>query len=367
MARMASTNTDRDELRSVVRSLLERRSNDDVVRAFANGGEYDPALWRLLTEQVGLGGLLIPEEYGGQGAGLPEAVTVLEECGRALVPAPVLSSAILAPTVLAAAEDPDSAATYLPGIARGTSVVVVALDDAVDKETLAVEVDGGWRLRGEKVRVLDAGLGDTLLVVARTEDGRGVFAVDPADPRVDVRVQSGPDLTRREARVVFDDVEAQRIGADLGAGYEHLLAVARLASAAESVGVAAKMMEVAVDYAKSREQFGRLIGSFQAIKHLCAEMYVKVTCARSAVSAAAVALQAGTSEAGELVAIAKAYSSEAATSVVEQALQVHGGIGYTWEHVSHLYLRRAKWLELNFGSPHELRAELARKHGLVAA
>jgi len=366
---MTSTSADREEFRAVLRGLLTQKSQHETVRAFSEGAAYDRDLWSLLANQTGLAGLIIPEQWGGQGMGLSEAAVALEEAARVLLCAPLLSGAVLAPTAVLAAHDDDAAAGLLPGIADGTVIAVVALDDETDTEAVATETNGTWRVSGTKVRVLDGPVADLVLVVARTGDGHGLFAIDATADGIDVTQTTSLDLTRRYARITLDNAEVRRVGADYTAGLAELDRVARFAASAESLGVAGRMLEIAVDYVKTREQFGRVIGSFQAIKHMCAEMFVRVECSRGAVAGAAEILDDPTADLAEvldIVTVTKAYCSRAAVFVAETGLQLHGGIGYTWEHVSHLYLRRAKTLELTFGSPLELRRELALVHGVAA-
>lgn len=366
---MTSTSDDREEFRAVLRGLLTHKSQHETVRAFSEGAPYDRELWSLLANQTGLAGLIIPEKWGGQGMGLREAAVALEEGARVLLCAPLLTGAVLAPTAVLAAADDAAAGDLLPGIADGSTVAVVALDDEVGRPTAATQVGGAWRLSGTKVRVLDGPAADVVLVVARTGEGHGLFAIDASADGIDVAETTSLDLTRRYARITLSDAEARRVGADFTAGLAELERVARFAASAEALGVAARMLEIAVDYVKTREQFGRVIGSFQAIKHMCSEMFVRVECSRGAVSEAAGILDDPSSdpaEVADVVAVTKAYCSHAVVFVAETGLQLHGGIGYTWEHVSHLYLRRAKTLELSFGSPLELRRELARTHGVAA-
>ena len=359
-----TTSAERAEFRAGLRELFADRAPEQHVRRFVDGGPYDRELWTLLALQAGLAGILVPEELGGQGLSHVESGVALQEAARALAPVPVLSTAVLVPTAILAADDAGSAQRHLPGIADGTTIAALALDDALGTRTTAVADGSTWRLDGCKVAVLDGPFADLLLVVAEVGAQVGLFVVR-ADglgvERTDVDVL---DLTRRQSRFRFDAAEALRVGGDFTAGLARLRHVAAAAVAAEQLGLAERLLEMAVEYARTREQFGRPIGSFQAVQHLCADMFVLVECSRAAVDAALRAVDEAPEELADIAAVAKVYCSRAATTVAESTIQVHGGIGFTWEHAAHLYLRRAKTLEQLFGSPYHHRAALAALHGL---
>lgn len=360
-----------NELRDMVRTFFERKAPESAVReAWDLPGARDLALWDQMAGQLGLMGLLVPDEYGGQGTTLVEAEVVLEEFGRAAVPGPFLSSAVLTPVALLAAADPAAEKEFLPGIADGSTTATVALSRGVltraDESTVtATEAGGVWSLTGTVAAVLDGADADLLFVVAATPDGSGLFQVDTASvTRTPLAVL---DLGRPVARIELAGATARRIGADFTAGEEKVLAVAAVALAAESAGATQRLLEMSVDYAKLREQFGVPIGSFQAVKHLCAEIFVV---AESATSIARYAARVGSEDESELASVAsvaKAYVSEEAPGVGEKTIQIHGGIGYTWEHPAHIYLRRLKANEALFGSAAYHRSLLAAETGLVTA
>ncbi|MBE8516977.1 acyl-CoA dehydrogenase family protein [Amycolatopsis sp. H6(2020)] len=361
------------ELRQVLRTFLDRRSAEpEVRRLMATDEGYDAGVWRQLGGELGLPGLAIPEEYGGSGFGYAELGVVFEEMGRALLCAPYFGTVALAAEVLLRAGDESAAKDLLPGIAAGETVAALALTEPggrwdEDGVTLrAGRVAGRWRLTGAKTYVLDGHTAQLLLVVARTDAGTGLFAVDGSAAGLRRTPLRTLDQTRKQARLDFSSVEARLIG-DAGTAWpaiERTLWTAAVLLAAEQLGGASRALELAVDYAKIREQYGRAIGSFQAVKHRLADMLTDVECARSAVQDGLRALTAGAGDLPVAASVAKAYCSEAFTRVAAGAIQVHGGIGFTWEHAVQLYFKRAKASELLLGTPAEHRARLARGLGL---
>jgi alkylation response protein AidB-like acyl-CoA dehydrogenase len=364
---MAQTATADDaEFRGAVRGFLAKTSPESQVRRLIDDDlGYDPAVWRRLAAELGIQGLLIPEVYGGQELTAGELVVVLEETGRALLCAPLLASAVLATQALLEAADDAAAKRYLPPLADGSTIATLALDDMAGTRTTAVEADGGWLLDGAKTRVSDAQAADLLLVVADAGGEAGLFALPTDAPGLELTRLDTLDLTRRQYAARLRRTPASRVGGRYDAAAGRLAAFGAIAAAAEQVGVAARTLEIAVDYARTREQFGRPIGSFQAVKHLCAEMFVLAECARAAVTDAATATVETPEQWLQAAAVAKVYCSMAATTNAENLIQILGGIGYTWEHVAHLYLRRAKTLEFLFGDPATQRATLALHLGLT--
>jgi alkylation response protein AidB-like acyl-CoA dehydrogenase len=367
---------DQEELRSTVRRFLERSSAEaDVRRLMATESGYDPALWEKMATQLGLHGMAIPEEYGGAGFSFVELGVVLEEMGRALLCAPFFASVVLAAELLKAIEDEQARKDYLPGIASGETIATVALTEADGQwqsssiATRAVPDGGSWRLTGAKTFVPDGSSASLLLVVARTGSGIGVFAVDGDAPGLSRRALPTMDQTRRQARLEFDAVPARLLGGP-GDGWpavSRMLQVAAVGLAAEQVGGAQRTLEMAVEYAKLREQFGRPIGSFQAIKHKCASMLAEV---ESMKSAAYYGLWAVASASGELpvvASIAKVCCSDGYTKVTSENIQIHGGIGFTWEHPAHLYFKRARSSRVLLGGPDYHRHLIARLAGLMPA
>lgn len=341
---------DQRELRRTVRSFFELKSEEAEVRRVMQTPEgYDAAVWRQMAEQLGLHGLAIPQEFGGTGFGFVELGVVLEEAGRALLPGPFFGSVVLAGNALMQCDDYDAKARYLPGIASGDTIATLALTegsgrwDAESIQLRARRQGEAWILNGTKMFVLDGHIADLVLVAARTDAGISLFAIRASDG-LTRRTLSTLDPTRRQARLDFSDASAELIGSD-GAAWPVLsraLDMAAAGLAAEQVGGAQRCLDLAVEYAKTRRQFGRPIGSFQAIRHKCADLMLDVECARGA---AQYALHVAANLAEELptaASLAKAYCSETYVRAAAANIQIHGGIGFTWEHPAHLYFKRAE-------------------------
>ncbi|HVW42899.1 MAG TPA: acyl-CoA dehydrogenase family protein [Amycolatopsis sp.] len=366
----ASFTEDQEDLRGLVRRFCAERSPSGEVRRVMESPEsWDPKLWSQLTE-LGLPGIAIPEEYGGAGAGAVELMIVVEELGRALLISPYLSSVAFAGQALSSSGDEAAKQRWLPGIADGSVVATLAVAEETgsweldDAATTASRSGDGWTLNGTKSFVTDGDTADLLLVVARADDELGLFAVERAVSGLRTEKLSMVDLTRDMARVRLDDAPATKVEqADLATTRDLVLT----ALAAEQIGGAGRCLEMAVEYAKVREQFGRPIGSFQAIKHKCADLLVEVESGRSAsYYASGVAGQPGV-EAAVAAALAKAYCADVYTHAAKENIQIHGGIGFTWEHDAHLYLKRAKSDEVLFGSPAQHRSRLAALTGIREA
>jgi alkylation response protein AidB-like acyl-CoA dehydrogenase len=352
------TDTHKD-LRATVRALVERSSAAPRIREVVDTDPgYDPALWRVMAEDIGLQGVAIPEEYGGAGGDLADLVVVQQELGRGVVPSPYLSSAGFAAPLLLALGDEKACAAHLPGIAAGTTVATVAVCDKdgswqVTAGSVRAQHDGErWSLSGERWYVLDGLAADLLLVPVRDDDGGlSVFAVEVANT---IRTALETlDPTRRQAVVVFDDAPAQLVGeaGAAAAAYDTAWRTALLALVAEQAGGAEFLMGLSLDYAKLRHQFGRPIGSFQAVKHKLADMAFDLERMKSVVTQLSADVVAGRPQAAVVAHLAKAFCSEAYFRIAAENIQIHGGIGFTWEHVSHLYFRRAKSTEYLLGSP----------------
>jgi alkylation response protein AidB-like acyl-CoA dehydrogenase len=371
---------EQEELGRTVRAFLARTSPETETRRLMETPEgFDRALWRRMGTELGLQGLAVPEEYGGAGCGPVEVGVVMEEMGRALLCAPFLSSAVLATTTLLRCADEDARKRLLPGLASGELVGTLALTedsarwDAAGVELTARESNGSWLLSGHKTFVLDGATADVVLTVARTGDGIGdgigVFWVDGDAVGLTREPLPTMDPTRRQARLDYQDVAATRLRTH-GDGWDLVAQVldrAAVALAAEQVGVASRALDMAVDYAKVRHQFGRPIGSFQAVKHLLADVLLEVESARAAAHYALLASENSESADPELPAVAslaKAFCSDACVQAAQENIQVHGGIGFTWEHPAHLYLKRAKTSQLLFGDPAYHRELLARRIGM---
>jgi alkylation response protein AidB-like acyl-CoA dehydrogenase len=346
-------------LRSAVVDLMARHSGEAQVRALmATDTGLDPKVWQDLAA-MGLTGLLIDEEYGGAGAGPVEMGIAMEEMGRVLLVSPFLSTAVLVPSLLAEAADATECAAVLPRIAAGDLIASVAFaEDGSARLPTTIATSAGaigdaWHITGYKQFVLDGQSADLLYVLAETDAGPGVFAVDAGAAGLDVTPLTTVDPTRKQCRLQFVDTPARLVGR-LGTGVEVFTAAldrSAVALVSEQAGGAQRAVEMATEYAKTRYQFGRAIGSFQAVKHMCADMLLE---AESAVSAArfvagSFAQQAPTRVAD--LALAQAYCSDAFVFVAATSIQVHGGIGFTWEHPAHLYLRRARSDAQLLGSP----------------
>ncbi|HLH99610.1 MAG TPA: acyl-CoA dehydrogenase family protein [Acidimicrobiales bacterium] len=366
---------EQEELRRALRRFFEDKSPETEVRRLMETDDgYDPAVWSQMAEQLGLQGLAIPEAYGGSGFSYVELSMVFEEMGRALLCAPYFSSVALAANLLLASSDDRACRDYLPGIADGTTIATVAFTEpsgswGLEGITLpAVPPDGraSWTLTGDKSYVLDGQRADLLLVAARTPGGVSLFAVERGAPGLVSEPLPTMDLTRKQARVTLSATPARLVGTE-GGGWPALstmLDLAAVALAAEQVGGAQRVLEMAVEYAKVRVQFGRPIGSFQAIKHKCADMLLEVESAKSAAYYAGWAAAESPEELPVVASLAKSYCSEAYFHATAENIQIHGGIGFTWEHPAHLYFKRAKSSELLFGDPTYHRELLAQRIGL---
>ncbi|MGC2794991.1 MAG: acyl-CoA dehydrogenase family protein [Mycobacterium sp.] len=346
-------------LRNAVADVLARHSSEAQVRALmATDTGFDPAVWRELAA-MGLTGLLISDEYGGAGAGPVELGIVLEEMGRVLVVSPFLSTAVLVPNLLAETGDTAECAAVLPRIAAGELIASVAFaEDGSARLPATIATSAGaigeaWHITGYKHFVLDGQLADLLYVLADSDAGAAVFAVDAGATGLDVTPLTTVDPTRKQCRLQFVDTPARLVGR-LGAGVEVFSAAldrSAVALLSEQAGGARRAVEMATEYAKTRYQFGRAIGSFQAVKLMCADMLLE---AESAVSAARFVAGSFAALAPSRIAdlaLAQAYCSDAFVSVAANNIQVHGGIGFTWEHPAHLYLRRARSDAQLLGSP----------------
>ncbi|HEY2303666.1 MAG TPA: acyl-CoA dehydrogenase family protein [Acidimicrobiales bacterium] len=364
---------EQEELRKSVRRFLEDKSSETEVRRLMETDEgYDPAVWTQMAQQLGLQGLAIPEEFGGSGYGYVELIVVLEEMGRALLCAPYFSTVALAANALLVSGDEQAKKDLLPGLASGETIATVAFTepsgrwDEAGITATATKGPGGWTLDGEKMFVLDGHVANLILVAARTGDSVSLFAVDGDAPGLTRTALSTMDQTRKQARLELSSTPGRLIGGE-GDGWailSKMLDLAAVALAAEQVGGAQKVLEMAVEYAKVRVQFGRPIGSFQAIKHKCADMLLEVESAKSAAYYAGWAAAEDNDELPVVASLAKAYCSDAYFHATAENIQIHGGIGFTWEHPAHLYFKRAKSSELLFGDPTYHRELLAQRIGI---
>jgi alkylation response protein AidB-like acyl-CoA dehydrogenase len=356
-------------LRESVRRFLTEKSPTGAVRAaMETDAGHDPAVWQQAAAQLGLPALAIPEQYGGAGFSFVEQAIVLEELGRALYPGPYLASAVLAATALLGSGDEQAAKELLPAVAAGEQIATLAVAEdggSWDPAATTLTAAGGV-LNGHKSFVLSGHIADLILVAARDGAGLSLYAVRPDAAGLARTALPTLDQTRRLARLEFRDTPARLVGAGGGAGpvLASTMDVAALALAAEQLGGAQAALDMAVAYAKEREQFGRPIGSFQAIKHRCADLLLELESARSTVGYAAWAVAESSTDVPVVAALAKAYVSEAFFHIAAENIQIHGGIGFTWEHDAHLYLKRAKADELFLGDPAHHREQLAARIGI---
>jgi alkylation response protein AidB-like acyl-CoA dehydrogenase len=364
---------EQEEFRAGVRRFLRDHSPEtEVRRLMASDAGFDAAVWRQLSDQLGLPGLIVSEAHGGSGFSHVELVMVLEEMGAALLCAPYFATVVLAGNALTQCADERSRRELLPALASGETIATLALTEdhgswELDAVTLSARPAGdGWTLRGHKSYVLDGHIADLILVVARTPGGLSLFAVRGDAPGLTRTALVTIDETRKQARLVFDETPAMLVGTQGQAapGLERTLDLAAVALAAEQVGGAQRCLDAAVAYAKDRVQFGRPIGSFQAIKHRCADMLVAVESARSAAYHAGWAAADDDDDLPVAASIAKAYCSEAFVLAATESIQIHGGTGFTWEHHAHLYFKRAQSSALLFGDPAYHRERLARRLGV---
>jgi alkylation response protein AidB-like acyl-CoA dehydrogenase len=331
-------------LQGAAREFLASRLKPERIRELAESEDaHDEALWREIVD-LNWPGLLIDEQYGGQGLGAVELVVLMEQVGYALLPGPFFSN-VLAGIALESAATDEQRERWLAPLAAGEKRGTLALWDAGagrDPYDITLEPEpsnGGWVLNGEKLFVLDAATTD-FLIVGATGDRR--FIVDRDSPGITVTRTPAMDETRKQHAVKFDGVQVDG-EAEFGDpdALDRARRLAYTALAAELVGVAQRAMEMAVEYAKERKQFGRPIGAYQAVSHRCAQMLLETEGARSAAYYAAWAAENEPETAPLAASMAKAYCSDAATHVTGSSLQVHGGIGFTWEHDLHLWLKRA--------------------------
>jgi alkylation response protein AidB-like acyl-CoA dehydrogenase len=369
-------NDEQELLRSTARKFFENECGSDTVRRLMETPEgISPDLWTKLAEQGWLG-LVYPEAYDGMGLGLVDLVVLMEEMGRAVVPGPYLSAVLLGGLAIVEAGSEAQKKEWLPKIASGDRRVALAWMEPSAQlgpagvTLTAVEKGGRYTLSGTKLFVHDAHTADALVVVARTRPGAGadgvsLFLLPKATRGLEVTLLPTMDQTRKLCEVALSDVT---VGADAllgaaGAGWAPLARVldrATVALCAEMCGGAQKVLDMTVEYAKIRQAFGRPIGSYQGVKHRAADMLVDVENSKSITYYAAWALDEGAAEAPLAVSMAKAYVSDAYRRVASAGIQLHGGIGFTWEHDLHLYFKRAKGSEFTFGDATHHRERVAQ-------
>jgi alkylation response protein AidB-like acyl-CoA dehydrogenase len=346
-----------DALRSSVADLLAKRSGPAAVLAGLESRQYDMDLWRTLVEQLDVAGLMVPEALGGVGGSAREVAVIAEELGRAVAPVPFLGSAVLATSALLASDTTaEPVAGLLARLAAGEVTASLATPlSALPGDPVTVEVADG-RLTGTVTSVVDAVAAGVLLVP--TADG--LYSV-PVGDGVTVTPVTALDRTRGIADVTFEGAGGQLLAGSAGATYAALTTGAGIL-ASEQLGVAQWCLDTTVRYVKERYQFGRPVGSFQALKHRLADVWLELVTARAAARYAADALAGGSDDVPVAVSVAQAHCSLVAVHAAEEAIQLHGGIGMTWEHPAHLFLKRAKSDEIALGTPGRHRTRLA---GLV--
>jgi alkylation response protein AidB-like acyl-CoA dehydrogenase len=370
---MSLSPEERYELRSSARALLARESSSERLRAtIADLPGFDRGLWDQMVE-LGWTGMHVEVELGGAGAGYADLAIILHELGRGIVPSPFLGSAVLTIAALRLSEHRALADALLAPLAGGEALGAVAFAStrgSYEASLLTTEwerADAALRIRGSAGYVLDADVADVIVVAARgANDASALVAVDAATAGVRVERTPTVDPTRRLFTVSFDDVVVsdERLLCEPGARTAEvlgqILSIGVIAAACDATGVAERALERASDYAKDRVQFGKPIGSFQAVKHHCANMAIAVEASRAAVRAASEALDGDPRGWATTSAVTSSYVGPACAAACELALRVHGGIGFTWEHDSHLYLKRVKLDEVLFGTPSWHRRRLAR-------
>ena len=370
---------EQEELRRSVRRFLEDKSPVTEVRRLMETTEgYDPKVWAQMANELGLQSLHIPEAYGGQGFSFVELVVVLEEMGRALLCAPFFSTVCLAADAIINAGTEEQKQALLPGIASGETIATLAFTEPSgkwDANGITMEAtpdgSGGYTLDGTKMFVLDGHVANLIVVAVRAAgtggtEGISFFTVAGDAPGLTRAALPTMDQTRKQAKLEFSGVKAEPLGEE-GAGWAALsktLDQVAVCLAAEQVGGAQKCLDMSVEYAKVRIQFGRPIGSFQAIKHKCADMLLEVESSKSAAYYAGWAAAEDNDELPVVASLAKSYCSEAYFHAAAENIQIHGGIGFTWEHDAHLYFKRAKSSEILFGDPTYHRELLAQRIGI---
>ena len=354
---------------SVKRFAEEKSTSEDVRRLMETEEGYDESTWDILSTELAVTGLIIPEEFGGSGFGATELGIVMEQFGRSLICVPFFSSSVMAASALILNGSENDKNKWLPAIAAGGAKGTLCVSERSGSwdesaiQTTASKNGDQYLLNGEKHFVLDAHVSDFLIVASRLDNRTALFTLDPRDERVQIKLEQGMDQTRKICTVTMKDAPAQVLGADKPAALEEIFNRSIVALSHEMIGGAQKLLDSAIEYTKLRVQFGRSISSFQAIKHRLADLLLEVELAKSACYHAAYEIdkQQNSSEAASH---AKAQASEAYLNSAIQCIQLHGGVGFTWENDTHLWFKRAKSSEVFLGSPHEHRERMLRASGI---
>ncbi|MFF2846115.1 acyl-CoA dehydrogenase family protein [Streptomyces sp. NPDC058001] len=365
---LLSETDEQRQLRTVLRDFCTESSGpEDVRKHQATPRGYDETLWARLAGEIGVHGLAIPEEYGGSGFTFAELAVAMGEFGRALYCAPLLPTVVLAAHALLYGDDRQAAERYLPRIADGTLTATVAGFDTGEPGVIAERTGSGWVLRGRADFVLDGAGAGLLLVRAQVVGGTGLFACEPTSDTCRRTPRRVLDETRRQALVEFHGATATAMGAPerTEAVVAATLDAGRAALAAEQVGGSGRVLDDTVAFVAQRHQFGRPIGSFQAVKHRLADVLVALEAARSASAYASACVAVESPELPVAASAAAVVCSETFLLATAEHVQLHGGIGFTWEHPAHLYLRRARGSEVLFGTADRHRDRLAALIGLA--
>jgi alkylation response protein AidB-like acyl-CoA dehydrogenase len=350
------TDTD-DALRDSVRRLLADRCSPALVATMYETSPHDfSSAWKSLAAELGLSGLLIPEEFGGAGATVRESSVVMEEIGRTVAPVPYLSSAVLATVALLRARDTDTVRKLAAG--GCTAALLMPLSTAPGDAVVGVAGDERG-LTGTVTSVAGAIEADVLVVPVIEADGVGLHVVDCNSPGVKVTAVVSLDMTRPLADVELADTPSRRVNGDADKAITDALGCGAILLASEQLGVAQWCFDTAVTYVKERRQFGRAVGSFQAVKHRLADLWLELGTAASVARYAVDTWARADADAAVAMAVAQAYCGDVAVHAAEECIQFHGGAGMTWEYPAHLYLKRAKGSQIALGTPHRHRARLA--------
>jgi alkylation response protein AidB-like acyl-CoA dehydrogenase len=352
-----------EDLRKVMRDILQAHAGRDAVRQSADSETgYSRELWGLLNEEMSVSAMAVPEDRGGLGFGLGFLSVVLEEAGRAVAPEPIFSAAVLGAQALLAGDTGSLSEELVSGVLRGDLTVTAAVGDRCDHQVTATEEGVDSRLSGVVGRVLQGDAADLLVVPASGVRGRALYCVDLRAAGVSRTTPEVLDLTRRQARVELDGVPAQVVVAPpaTDAALARLGVLSVVALAAEHTGMIEALLEMTRTYTLQRHQFDRPLASFQVVKHRLADMLVALERARSAARYAAAAFDADPESARLPAAVAGAVCTDAVIRAASDTVQLHGGVGFTWEHPAHLYLRRALGNEAAQGDARSHRAEVAR-------
>lgn len=366
---LLSETDEQRQLRIVLRDFYTQACGPEDVRKYlATPRGYDEVLWTRLAGEIGVHGLAVPEEYGGSGFTFAELAVALEESGRALGCAPLLPTVVLAAHALLYSDDRTVCERYLPRIADGTLTATVAGFDADEPDVIAEQGGAGWLLRGRADFVLDGAGADLILVRAQTPAGARLFACEPTSYTCRRTPRRVLDETRRQALVEFLGAPATAVGTSEGTQdtVSATLDTGRAALTAEQVGGSGHALDATVEFVAQRHQFGRPIGSFQAVKHRLADVLVALEAARSASAYATACAAVASSQLPVAACAAAVVCSEAFRLATAEYVQLHGGIGFTWEHPAHLYVRRARSSEVLFGTADGHRVRLAELIGLAA-